>query len=285
MTFKIPTKTTSTTTKSTTTKSISTKKKAICMGINNYVGTNNDLRGCVNDAKEWASLLNGTYGFEVQTLFDNQVTHNNFTERVGDLISSSKAGDSIVVSYSGHGSNVPDRNGDESDGRDEALVLYDSFLIDDSIREIFRSLHKEAFLTFISDSCHSGTVTRSFLSAINSEDNDNNIRPRYMPPEDDEEAFLSASPEIQTRIFYPEENMNEILISGCLPSEYSYDAYIGGKFRGAMSYYAMQILKSQPEITFENFYGKLRRSLPSGNFPQTPQLEGSDENKKTLMFK
>ena len=32
-------------------------KKALCVGINNYPGTQNDLNGCVNDANAWAGLL------------------------------------------------------------------------------------------------------------------------------------------------------------------------------------------------------------------------------------
>ena len=33
-------------------------KKAVCIGINNYPGTSNDLQGCVNDANDWCALLN-----------------------------------------------------------------------------------------------------------------------------------------------------------------------------------------------------------------------------------
>ena len=29
-------------------------KKALCIGINDYPGTGMDLRGCVNDADDWA---------------------------------------------------------------------------------------------------------------------------------------------------------------------------------------------------------------------------------------
>ena len=34
--------------------------RALCVGINNYPGTNMDLAGCVNDANDWqASSSNG----------------------------------------------------------------------------------------------------------------------------------------------------------------------------------------------------------------------------------
>lgn len=37
--------------------------KALCVGINDYPGSGNDLKGCVNDAKAWAELLIEHYGF------------------------------------------------------------------------------------------------------------------------------------------------------------------------------------------------------------------------------
>ena len=279
MSFRNINTTTNTTTN--TTKVISDKKKAICMGLNDYPGSHNDLRGCVNDAKNWSSLLNGMYGFNVKTLFDSQIRYNTVTELMGNYISDSRAGDYIAITFSGHGTHVADQNGDEPNGRDEALCLYDGYLVDDCIRDIMKRLHPEANLTFIADCCHSGTITRSFLSAMNE---DRYLKPRFLPPEDEYEASRVRSSDINHNLFYPEEGMNEILISGCLPDEYSYDAYIGGKFQGAMSYFATKIIRRYPSITYQNFHNMLRRSLPSSKFPQSPQLEGTEENKKRIMF-
>ena len=274
-------KTTKTTTKTTTKANISKNKKSFCCGINNYPGTNNDLRGCVNDAKAWSSLLEYVYGFKSELCLDNKVTHHKFVQTVGNLLSDSKSGDDIVITFSGHGTNVADNDGDESDGRDEALCLYDAYLIDDQIRDLFKLINPNAKLTFISDSCHSGTNTRSFMQTLR---NVNNPIPRFMPPEDDFEAYSVKGADIKGKIFHPESGMKEILISGCLPQEYSYDAHIGGAFRGAMSFYAIEILKKYPTITYNNFHAQLKKILPSNQYPQTPQLEGSEENKKRIMF-
>ena len=32
-------------------------KYALCIGINDYPGTDSDLSGCVNDANDWAAAL------------------------------------------------------------------------------------------------------------------------------------------------------------------------------------------------------------------------------------
>lgn len=275
----------STSTTTTTTRVISpiAGKRVLSVGINEYPYPENRLRGCVNDATDWSTYLSGAYGFTATALLDSQATHRNFKEQAGNYLTDSKSGDYIVITYSGHGSNVKDYDGDEPDGRDECLCLYDKFFIDDELRVLFKNIHPEAILVFISDSCHSGTVTRAFLNTMG--DAEERLMPRYLPPKDDEEARNINLTKVAKRIFYPEENMNEILISGCLPTEYSYDARINGRNNGAMTAMALQVLKSSGDITFKDFYAKLRQKLPSRNYPQTPQLEGSEANKNRIMFR
>lgn len=256
-------------------------KKSLHIGINDYPGTANDLRGCVNDANGWKNLLESQYGFETKSLLDKDATGKNVVREMQNLVASAKAGDHIVITYSGHGTNVRDLNGDEPDGRDEAICLYDGLLIDDNLRKIFNQLNKDASLTFISDSCHSGTVTRSFINTLYDE---NSPKPRYLPPEDDEEVLTVKPKDIKNKIFTPVETMNEVLLTGCTSTEYSYDARMGGTPHGAMSYYAIKVLKETPDITYKEFFSKLREKLPSGQYPQTPQLEGSEKNLNRKVF-
>lgn len=63
----------------------------------------------------------------------------------------------LVVYFSGHGMYVKDRNHDEADGRDEALVFKDGAAVDDDlIRFIHNSRVNKLFL--LSDCCHSGSI-------------------------------------------------------------------------------------------------------------------------------
>lgn len=261
---------------------MSLKRMAVCVGINNYPGTSNDLRGCVNDAKNWHSILKNKYKFSnIQLLLDRTATHAKVLQALRKMINKAKKGDSLVFTYSGHGTSVVDRSGDEADGRDEALCLYDKLLIDDEVRSLMNSIPKGVKFTVISDSCHSGTVTR--LQMSNDQLEEEYLKARYMPPKDDAEAMLISNLPVKKRVF-SEKNMSEILVTGCKNTEYSYDAYIGGKPQGAMSYYASEIIKANPKINYDNFYKKLRKRLPSGQYPQTPQLEGSKKNRTSKMF-
>jgi len=242
-------------------------KKALCVGINNYPGTSSDLKGCVNDANDWTDLLR-EYGFTVEKLLDSQGTRTNIKNKLSDLVNQAGADDVIVFTYSGHGTSVYDLDGEEGDGYDEALSVYDGTLKDDELREIIKDIHPDASLVVISDSCFSGTVTRVLSEGT----------PRYMPPE----KVLGGG--VKQRLFYPESGMDEVLISGCSDREYSYDAYINGRYNGAMSRYAIDTIRANKTATYEEFYSNLRSLLPSGSFPQTPQLEGNTGHKGSLLF-
>lgn len=232
-------------------------KRAICAGINDYPGTANDLQGCVNDANSWTTLLNG-FGFFVQTLLNSQVTRANFTSAIQNVINQSVAGDVVVITYSGHGTQVTDTSGDEPDGYDEALYLYDGVFIDDEFRVLLNQIPVGVHAFLAMDSCFSGTVTRK----INAEEG----AARFFRTE-------AISPmAVRVKAFATEEDMKEILLSGAKDTEYSYDAYINGVWAGAMSYYATSVMQSGQ--TYNEFYSLLRTKLPSASYPQTPQLEG-----------
>jgi hypothetical protein len=175
-----------------------------------------------------------------------------------------------VLTYSGHGTQVTDRSGDESDPYDEAIYLYDGTVVDDELRVILNGIHPQATLVIISDSCFSGSVTR--LAG-------EKATPRFVPP------TVSTSSKMARKSFLlPESGMPEILISGCSDSEYSYDAEFNGRPNGAMSAYAIQVIKQNPDVTYREFFAGLRELLPSTDYPQSPQLEGSEDNKDRKLF-
>ena len=244
-------------------------KKAVCIGINNYPGSSNDLNGCVNDAKDWSALLQGM-GFDTSLMLDAQATRANVKAALQGLITTTNAGDVAVFTYSGHGTQVSDTSGDESDPYDEAVYLYDGAVKDDDLRVILDGIHPQATLVIISDSCFSGSVPR--LAA-------EKAKPRFMPP-----TFATAGKAARRSFLLPEANMPEILISGCSDSEYSYDAEFNGRPNGAMTAFAIQVIKQNPNVTYREFFTGLRALLPSKDYPQSPQLEGSDVNKDRKLF-
>jgi metacaspase-1 len=227
------------------------------------------LKGCVNDARDWSALLQGL-GFDVSLMLDAQATAQNVKAALQGLVDATNAGDIAVFTYSGHGTQVVDRNSDEADPYDEAIFLYDDSVIDDELRVILQGIHPQATLVVISDSCFSGSVTRiAGEKAI----------PRFVPPTVSTTGRLARRP-----FLIPEADMPEILISGCSDSEYSYDAEFDGRPNGAMIALALRVIRQNPAATYREFYAGLRALLPSQDYPQTPQLEGSEANQDRKLF-
>src|SRR5512137_1884300 len=77
-------------------------KLALCIGINNYPGTDMDLAGCVNDANDWAAELTSR-GFSVNKLLDSQATKAGMVDAFKRIVGQAVSGDVVVITYSGHG--------------------------------------------------------------------------------------------------------------------------------------------------------------------------------------
>lgn len=145
------------------TRSRAGRRRALCVGINTYPAA--PLAGCVADARLWQHALSEQLGFdEVRLLADTDATRAAILAALGDLLRSSRRGDVVVFQYSGHGTQVPDVDGDEGDANDEALVPVDyadgRFLVDDDLRAVFGRTPDGVGVTCFMDCCHSGTITR-----------------------------------------------------------------------------------------------------------------------------
>jgi hypothetical protein len=167
------------------------KQRALCIGVDLYPGANR-LTGCVNDTLEWGRALS-RLDFEVTRLTDKQATHAGIVQALRELVATSKTGDVLVFQYSGHGTQVPDYDGDEDDGKDEALVPIDfdngAFLIDDDLRGIFELLPPHVNLTCFIDCCHSGTITRMLGRNV---DADETTHARFLKRTDEWEDWMRA---------------------------------------------------------------------------------------------
>jgi hypothetical protein len=168
-------------------------QKALLIGISDYphLPPSAQLIGPANDLRAMVSFLEDHWKFasqDIRVLKDKDATKANILSSIsGWLADQTRAGDRVIIYYSGHGSHVPDRSGDESDGQDETFVPHDfgrrgeiaeDMVLDDEIGKALASLPgREVIL--IADSCHSGTVNRDIFADTSGENPD--ARPRYLP--------------------------------------------------------------------------------------------------------
>src|SRR5213595_2868459 len=108
------------------------KRAALCVGINTFknLPQSSWLHGCVNDANDLAALLRERYRFasdDVTVLVDAQASKKAVLEALTGLVERAESGnlDQIVFTFSSHGTQIPDTNGDEADGLDECFACYD----------------------------------------------------------------------------------------------------------------------------------------------------------------
>jgi hypothetical protein len=268
--------------------------KALLIGINHYKIPGADLRGCVNDVNNLKAALLKYFAFQEQNIkvfTDLKATKKAMQDGMMKLVKGAKRGDVLLIHYSGHGSNVPDDNGDEADGRDEILcptnLDWKDPLTDDWLRIAFDKLPAGVNLTVIMDCCHSGTNTRAVPAQ------DAPIIERFLPCPLDLMAAESGrkltgevkgkraalKKQAKRRKDLVNVDLPEILIAGCRDTQTSADAHIGGSYNGALTY---NLVAAITEKTGKLSYGELHTRtvslLKEGGFDQVPQLEGTAEN-------
>jgi metacaspase-1 len=266
-------------------------KRALLIGVNKYQMAGADLRGCVNDVVNLKSVLQDLYGFkprDIAVLTDGKATQKAMADGITGLLRGAKPGDVLVLHFSGHGSNVPDADGDEADGRDEILCPTDLDwkrpFTDDWLRRTFdRHLQPGVSLTAIMDCCHSGTITRAVAPP------DATIVQRYLPSPWDlvaEESGRNLRGKVQTSLRKSRSasrrlsdivnaDLPEVLITGCRDTQTSADAFLGGAFNGALTYSLMAAIReSGGRLTYRQLHERALKQLRKGRFDQVPQLEG-----------
>ena len=138
---------------------------AVAIGLNqvdpqHYGGWSGDLTGCEPDADDMAKIAAAQKFTTIQKLLTSQATRQAVLDAIQNAASTLKEGDLFVLSYSGHGGQLPDLNGDEPDGMDETWCLYDGELLDDELHGTLSAFAKGVRVLVFSDSCHSGTVIK-----------------------------------------------------------------------------------------------------------------------------
>ena len=257
-----------------------------------YGGWSGPLASCELDAKDMAAIAKAK-GMAVTQLLTKAGTRKAVLAGIRGAATKLGKGDLFFMSYSGHGGQVVDVSGDEADKQDETWCLYDGQLIDD---ELYFELGKFAAgvrILVLSDSCHSGTVTRARPVPPPP-----GMRSKLMPAEvglrvyqqhqafydklqndvakaagkaaiTDPDAVLSTLAVQSARIGAISKKFNAaaLLISGCQDNQVSLDgdhngAFTGrlrevwnnGRFAGHYAQFHAQIVAGMPASQTPNFF-------------------------------
>lgn len=202
-------------------------KRSLHLGINKYdervYGSKSSLNGCVPDALNMDNLAY-ELGYEERTvLLDRSATLSRVREQIKDLAAKSVAGDTVLISYSCHGTQVRDFSGEEKDGKDEAICLHDTLLYDDEFVELLALFAEGVNVNVCADTCHSQDQIR-MLEIPGSE----------APDELPRAIKLDDTPRSSEAKGTPVMKASVIQYAACKSNEVAWDLGDGGAFTKAL---------------------------------------------------
>ncbi len=127
---------------------------------NNWSGP---LEGCEADADVYIELAK-SLGYKPTVLKTSKATRVAVVDAIKAAATTLGSGDIFLLTYAGHGAQMPDADGDEDDMVDETWCLFDGELLDDELNVLWSKFKRGVRILVISDSCHSGSVTRDVSS-------------------------------------------------------------------------------------------------------------------------
>ena len=252
-----------------------------------YSGWDGPLAACEFDAHDMAAIAKSK-GMKPTVLLTKKATRAHALTAMRSAARALKAGDLFFMSYSGHGGQVRDTNGDEPDGQDETWCLYDGQLIDDELYFELSQFAAGVRILVLSDSCHSGTITRDVPQPP-----PQGMRPKAMPPAvaarvyrehaafydklqddvakaagkkvvDPDAALAQVGAAAHATALVGKFNPAVVLISGCQDNQTSMDGDHNGAF-------TEQVLKVWNNGAFKGgyagFHARVRSLLPPSQSP------------------
>ena len=255
-----------------------------------YSGWSGPLAACEFDANDMAAIAKAK-GMKPSVLLTKKGSRANVLAGIRSAAKTLKSGSLFFLSYSGHGGQVPDVSGDEPDKKDETWCLFDGQLIDDELYYELSRFKAGVRILVLSDSCHSGSVTRAAAPPAATRTQ----RPKLMPDAvamrvyrehqdfydklqrevataagkpvvDPDTALANVAASGRLSAIVTKFNPAAILISGCQDNQSSMD----GEHNGA---FTEQVLRTWNQGAFKGNYGLLHAHIKAAMpATQTPNL-------------
>ncbi|MEP9356025.1 caspase family protein [Xanthobacter sp. KR7-65] len=242
-----------------------------------YQGSSGLLAACEADAEAMRAIAENA-GFETRMLLSAQATRGAVIDHIRAAADACAPGDIFLFTYAGHGAQVPDLNGDEPDRMDETFCLFDGMLVDDEVYDLWCAFKPEVRVVVVSDSCHSGSVTRMapVLAAAAPDAPAQRLLPLPVALKTFEahRAFYAG---ISRSVRHADEGRlvralatplqcSVLLLSGCQDNQTSADGPFNGRF-------TEELLKVWHSGSFARGYEAFHRRIVAGMPPaQSPNL-------------
>jgi metacaspase-1 len=268
--------------------------KAVLVGIEEYERSDiPSLRGCVNDVVLVRSLLKDCFGVpneDIRVVLNQRATQAGILHRMRTMVEAAEPGDLLVFYYSGHGSQIRDRDGDElTDLLDELICPYDmdwdrgTYILDDDLDVIFDGLPEGVLLEAFFDCCFWGASPR----ALDLQAATQHLRPdvRYLPPPLDIAARFEGDESLAIHRFtgcscFHDRN---VLWGASQEGRIAAEDVFEGRVHGVFTYYGCRFIEANVErvaglnYSREQLLEDVRAYLNIGGYVQVPELSAPAE--------
>ncbi|MBI4660264.1 MAG: caspase family protein [Verrucomicrobia bacterium] len=240
-----------------------------------YDGWDGALAACEFDANDMNAVA-VKRGFTSRKLLTAAATASAVIGAIKDAAMTLASGDLFLLTYSGHGGQVPDGNNDETDSerQDETWVLYDRQLVDDELWALWTRFKAGVRIFVLSDSCHSGTVVRAMPTMGGASPGAGKKRRiRLLPPAQAAKVYRANRATYDSiQKAHPAAEKAAVkaailLISGCQDNQYSLDGernglftetlrkvWANGKYKGDYRSFRNKIAARMPDTQSPNYY-------------------------------
>jgi len=258
-----------------------TKGISLHIGLNfvdpvHYQGWDGELNACEADAEDMKAIAESR-GFVAQSLLTSNATRKNVIDSIVNASKGLVSGDIFFLSYSGHGGQLPDLNGDETDLEklDETWCLYDAEFVDDELYKLFFQFQAGVRIIVLSDSCHSGTVTKERAIKEAAKDKTTKAGYRAMPNRDalkvyraNQSFYDSILKDDTLKDARNQVRASVLLISGCQDEQLSLDGVFNGLFTGML----LRVWQNGDFAgNYKEFHEEISKDMPKGEKPEEGQ--------------
>lgn len=256
---------------------VSASRRALIIGLGKQLDPAWAKINGDKDLAYMASVLRQAGYSEIDSLKNEQATKDGIIKALDRLTAQVQSGDTIFISFSGHGQLVTDVDGDEvEDGYDESWIPYDAFLkysdnykgekhlVDDELYLIFKKICDkigDGRLLVVVDACHAGDSTRG--------DSEEVVRGVS-------NEFTIPKSQIVTE-YVTTKKVPWLALSAC--ASFQCNTEISSPKVGKLTY-ALYTLHQKGDVSLEQIKAFMQENRGRSRYTQIPQLDGD-----TVMLK
>jgi metacaspase-1 len=269
--------------------------RAVLVGVDTYERPDiPTLSGCVNDVALVRRVLKDVFGVpneDIRVVVNERATKANIMHRLHSTLDQAEDGDVVVFYFSGHGSQIRDRDGDELfDRLDELICPHDmdwerkTYIVDDDLDALIDQVPPEILVEVFVDCCFWGAGPRELQAESWPEGLRADVR--YLaPPFDIAARFEGDEPHLHRHGFVGCECFVErnVFWAASSEGEPAAEDYLEGRAHGVFTYWGCRFIEANFERMMREGYSReeliadLRAYLRSLGYTQSAELSAPDD--------